>query len=106
MAAYVLERARWHDRPDLIPAARPLKEEEVRQWLRTKDWRWYLDDEARAELNRLATGVRDVEKKKLLSKPDINIGDELLLIGLNKLGEPMGSRGPEWLYEIYRREQI
>jgi hypothetical protein len=112
MAAYVLERARWVERVELIPAARVLKEEEVRQWLRSNDWHWYLeDDEARAQFHHLATGIRDVQKKELPSAPDIDIGDELLLIGYvsratadsKKPGKPIRRRGPEWLYRIYRR---
>jgi hypothetical protein len=112
MAAYVLERDRWVERVELLPAARVLKEKEVRHWLRKNDWHWYLeDDEARAQLNHLATGIRDVQKKELPSMPNIDTGDELLLIGYvshatadsKKSGKPISSRGPEWLYRIYRR---
>ena len=112
MAAYVLERSGWVERVELLPASRVLKEEEAKEWLRRKDWGWYLqDDEARAQLQHLATGIRDVEKKELLSMPDVAVGDELLLIGYvhpatpdpKKRGKSVSRRGPEWLYQIHQR---
>jgi hypothetical protein len=112
MAAYVLERAHWDEPADLLAAAKPLKEKDAREWLRTKDWRSYLvDDEALEELNRLAVGIRDVEKRKLAATPELDDGDELLLIGYapratpewKKPGKPVRRRGPNWLYLIYRR---
>ena len=112
MAAYVIERDRWPDKDELLPLVRPLTEEEVKQWLRNNDWRWYLvDDEARAQLQHLAIGIRDVQKKELLSKPDVTSGDEVLLIGYvspatadpKKPGKAVRRRWPEWVYKIYRR---
>jgi hypothetical protein len=112
MAAYVLERAHWKEPADLLAAAKPLKEKDAREWLRTKDWRWYVEDhEAREELNRLTIGIRDVEKKELADMPDPDEGDELLLIGYapratdawKKPGKPPKRRSPHWLYLIYRR---
>lgn len=99
MAAYVLERERWGARNDLIPKSKVLDTEaKVKRWLeKPNDWRWYLeDDEARARLEKLATGICDVRKRKLPSMPNINIGDEVLLIRRG----PEGPEGPEWQYEI------
>jgi hypothetical protein len=102
MAAYVLERKHWDDRD--APKARVLTEEGVKRWLQTtNDWHWYLQDhEAREQFHHLAAGIRDLQRRELPAKPDINIHDEVLLIGL---GDLMGGRGPEWLYEVSYRQR-
>lgn len=101
MAAYVLERDRWDERVFLKSEVLET-EEKVKRWLKTNDWRWYLEDEeTRAHLQQLATGIRDVQKKELPSMPDINIRDEVLVMG--HASHVTGSRGPEWLYRICRR---
>jgi hypothetical protein len=115
MAAYVIERDRWIENAELLVAPRPLNEEAVKQWLRENDWSWYLvDDEARAQLQHLAIGIRDVQKKELLSRPEFDNDDEVLVIGSvhraspqpKKPGKKVRSRSPDWQYKIYRRGKL
>src|SRR5437016_3983514 len=115
MAAYVIEADRWDEKAELLVAYRPLNEQEVKQWLQKNDWCWYLVDyEARAQLQRLAIGIRDVQKKELLAKPEFDNGDEVLVIGSvhraspqpKMPGEKVRSRSPDWQYKIYRRGKI
>ena len=112
MAAYVIERNRWKDGGDLIPQSHPAAEEDqAKQWLRDHvDWRWHLvDAEAKECLKRLATGMRDVQAKKIDDMPTITVGDDLLLLRRvphasaepKKPGKEVRKRKPDWVYWLF-----